>query len=312
MISSNGDAASRVRKGLVITTAGGLLYSLDLPLLRLASSDMWTMVCARGFFVFLSISALWYLMRRRGATSLPYIAGSAGLAVALISTITNITYIGAIVETSAANVVFITALIPVFTAFLQRICIGETVHPLTWLATAASFLGVGIIVWDSIGQGKLAGDALAIVAAVSTAGVFTIIRASGKNVAASLAVGSLASALVALVFFPVSLVSLFGPASFGVYAWVWIALNGLIAIPLASMLIVNGPRFLPSADVSMFFLLETVLAPVWIWILLNEKPTPTVFLGGFIVIATLIAHSWWRLHIALRGDRALVMVKEQV
>ncbi len=305
MISAHGDAASQVRKGLVITTAGGLLYTLDLPLLRLAASDMWTMVCARGFFLFLSISAIWYLMRRH-SDNMPYIAGTAGLAIAITSTITNISFIGAITKTSAANVVFITALIPVFTALMQRIFLREAVHQFTWLATAMSFLGIGIIVSDGIGQGKLLGDVLAIVAAVFTAAAFTIIRASGKNVAASLAVGSLASALFALAFFDVSPSSLFATAYFGVPAWTWIALNGLIAIPLASTLIANGPRFLPSADVSMFFLLETVLTPLWIWGLFAEMPTPTVFAGGLVVILTLIIHSWWRLHVTLYGYRALV------
>ncbi len=304
MTSSYGDAASQVRKGLVITTAGGLLYTLDLPLLRLAASDKWTMVCARGFFLFLSISALWYLLRRNSRADMPYIAGAAGFAVAVTSTITNITFVGAIVETSAANVVFIMALIPVFAALLQRIFLREPVHPFTWFATAMSFLGIGIIVSDSVGHGRLLGDVLAIISAVFTAAAFTIIRASGKNVAASLAVGSLASALFALMFFDVSPSALLAPASFGVPAWTWIALNGLIAIPLASTLIANGPRFLPSADVSMFFLLETVLTPLWIWALFAEKPTPTVFAGGIVVIVTLIAHSWWRLRMTLRGTRA--------
>jgi drug/metabolite transporter (DMT)-like permease len=80
-----------------------------------------------------------------------------------------------------------------------------------------------------------------------------------------------------------------------------VALNGLIAIPLASTLIANGPRFLPSADVSMFFLLETVLTPIWIWMLFSELPSQSVFIGGLIVVATLIAHSVWRLYSTLYG-----------
>jgi drug/metabolite transporter (DMT)-like permease len=122
-----------------------------------------------------------------------------------------------------------------------------------------------------------------------------VIRASGKNVAASFAVGSLASAVIALVFFQVWPHALLVQASFGIPAWLWIALNGLVAIPLASTLLSNGPRFLPSADVSMFFLLETVLTPLWIWALFDERPTQTVFVGGLIVVATLVTHSFWRL-----------------
>jgi drug/metabolite transporter (DMT)-like permease len=57
---------------------------------------------------------------------------------------------------------------------------------------------------------------------------------------------------------------------------------------------------LPSADVSMFFMLETVLTPVWIWLLFGEIPSGRVLLGGAVVVAALLAHSWWRLTVSLR------------
>lgn len=284
-----------VRKGLFITTAGGLLFTLDLPLLRLSLADYWTMVFARGLFLFLSISAVWFLLRQFSRDRFAYLAGGAGLAVAATNTIANITYIGAITETSAANVVFITALIPVITAFLSRIFIGERAHAFTWLATLLSFFGVAIIVRDGVSSGHLLGDLMALVSAICTASAFTIIRASGRNVATSLAIGSLASALIALFFFQAHPATLAAPAAFGMPAWVWIAANGLLAIPLASTLIANGPRFLPSADVSMFFLLETVLTPVWIWLLFGELPSAAVLVGGAIVVVTLVVHSIWRL-----------------
>jgi drug/metabolite transporter (DMT)-like permease len=298
----------KVRKGLLITTLGGLLFTLDLPLLRLSMADKWTLVFARGFFLFIAISAVWLLIRQFGRQKIAYVAGGAGIAVAATNTVANITYIGAIVETSAANVVFITALIPVITAFLSRIFIGEKAHPFTWAATVISFLGVAVIVSDGVSTGHVLGDVLALVSAVCTAAAFTIIRASGKNVATSLAIGSLSSALIALVFFGVNPQALTHSAAFGVPSWVWIAANGLLAIPLASTLIANGPRFLPSADVSMFFLLETVLTPVWIWLLFAEIPNRSVLVGGLIVIVTLVAHSVWRLASTWRhtGDEVLL------
>ena len=182
---------------------------------------------------------------------------------------------------------------------MSHLFLREEVHPYTWIATALSFLGVSIIVFDGIRGGTFFGDALALISAISTSAAFTIIRYSGKNVATSLAVGSLASALIALVVFGIDGFSLIHTADFGVPAWVWIALNGLIAIPVASTLIANGPRFLPSTDVSMFFLLETVLTPIWIWMLFAELPSKSVFTGGLIVVATLIAHSAWRLYSTL-------------
>ena len=291
--------AQRIRYGLLITAIGGFLFTFDLPLLRLAENTKWTLVFARGILLFLSITAVWFYMRRKSGSKLPYIAGGAGIAVIATNTLANIAYIGALKETEAANVVFILALVPVLTAVFSRIFIREEVHPFTWGATVLALVGVGIIVGDSLSTSGLWGDFLAFVCACCTAAAFTIIRASGKNVATSLAVGSLLSALIALVFFNVDLQSLSAPAAFGMPSWFWVALNGLVVIPLSSALIANGPRYLPSADVSMFFLLETILTPIWIWMLFKEVPSNSVLLGGAIVIVTLVIHSFWRLRESL-------------
>jgi drug/metabolite transporter (DMT)-like permease len=298
-LTSVNDGSDKVRFGLLITTIGGLLFTLDLPLLRLADNDKWTLVFARGVFLFLSITAVWLIARSRTRSPLPYIAGTAGWAVVATNTVSNICYIGALKETNAANVVFILALIPVLTAVFSRIFIREIIHTYTWIATAIALFGVGIIVKDSLSLGSIWGDFLAFVCAVCTAAAFTIIRASGKNIATSLAVGSLVSAVIALVFFQVDISALAKSAAFGMPSWFWVALNGLLIIPLSSSLISNGPRFLPSADVSMFFLLETILTPLWIWMLFHEVPSRAVLLGGAIVIVTLVTHSLWRLRTTL-------------
>lgn len=291
-----------VRFGLLITAIGGFLFTFDLPLLRLADNDKWTLIFARGIFLFLSISAVWWVVRVKTGSKLPYIAGTAGLAVIATNTVANIAFIGALKETNAANVVFILALVPVLTAVFSRIFIREIIHGYTWIATFVALIGVGIIVRDSLSYGGLMGDFLAFVCASCTAAAFTIIRASGKNIATSLAVGSLLSAMIALVFFGIDLPRLANNAAFGMPSWFWVALNGLIVIPLSSALISNGPRFLPSADVSMFFLLETILTPIWIWMLFEEIPSNTVLFGGAIVIVTLVAHSLWRLQTTLASE----------
>jgi drug/metabolite transporter (DMT)-like permease len=287
--------ARAIKVGLLITALGGFLFTFDLPLLRLADNEKWALVFARGLMLFVSITAVWLVLRLRTREALPYIAGAAGVAVIATNTLANIAYIGALKETNAANVVFILALIPVLTAVFSRIFIKEVVHTYTWVATVLALIGVGIIVQDSLSFGGLWGDFLAFVCAACTAAAFTIIRASGKNVATSLAVGSLVSALIALVFFHADVSLLGKTASYGMPSWFWVALNGLVIIPLSSSLIANGPRFLPSADVSMFFLLETILTPIWIWMLFAEVPSNAVLTGGLIVIITLVVHSFWRL-----------------
>ena len=290
----------QIRVAFLITALGGLLFTFDLPLLRLANADQWTMVFARGILLFTAITGVWLLARNRGGGQAPFIAGGAGLLVAVTSTAGNISYIGAVVQTNAANVVFIIALTPVIAAVLSRLILGEKVHVLTWIATAFSFIGVAIIAWDGLQSGRTTGDLLALTSAFCSASAFTVIRATGKKVATSLALGSLSSAIIAVGFFTVTPLALLGEGFYGVPAWGWLALNGFIAIPLATVLLASGPRVLPAADVSMFFLLETVLTPVWVWLIFGELPGPAVMIGGAIVITTLVIHSGWRLSLSVK------------
>jgi drug/metabolite transporter (DMT)-like permease len=304
MLNKESTHARSIRFGLLITALGGLLFTFDLPLLRLADNEKWALVFARGSMLFISITVVWLVMKLRSTEPMPYIAGAAGVAVIATNTLANIAYIGALKEANAANVVFILALIPVLTAVFSRIFINEVVHTFTWVATVLALIGVGIIVQDSLSFGGIWGDFLAFVCASCTAAAFTIIRASGKNVATSLAVGSLASAFIAYFIFHADVSLLAKTASFGMPSWFWVALNGLVVIPLSSSLIANGPRFLPSADVSMFFLLETILTPIWIWMLFKEVPSNAVLAGGSIVIVTLVVHSFWRLKETLAAQPA--------
>ena len=45
----------------------------------------------------------------------------------------------------------------------------------------------------------------------------------------------------------------------------------------------------------MFYLLETVLAPIWVWLIFTEVPTTNSLIGGLILVVALVAHSVWQL-----------------
>jgi drug/metabolite transporter (DMT)-like permease len=74
-----------------------------------------------------------------------------------------------------------------------------------------------------------------------------------------------------------------------------IILDGLVVIPVAFFLLATGPKYISGPEVAMFYLLETVLAPVWVWLIFTETPTTQSLIGGSILIAALLAHSLWQL-----------------
>ena len=62
-----------------------------------------------------------------------------------------------------------------------------------------------------------------------------------------------------------------------------------VAIPF--VLVTIAPRYITGAEVNLFFLLETVLGPVWVWLVIKEQPSVETILGGVVIIITIAIHS---------------------
>ena len=114
----------------------------------------------------------------------------------------------------------------------------------------------------------------------------TISRASGKDMGFTALVG-VSSALRSPPH---------GPDRASRDAPWWIIFNGAVIMPISFFCLANGPHTFPAPEVAMFYLLETVLAPVWVWMIFAEAPTRNSLIGGAILIVTLVAHSLWQLN----------------
>jgi len=74
----------------------------------------------------------------------------------------------------------------------------------------------------------------------------------------------------------------------------------MVQMPLALALLSTATRYLPSPEVSLFMLIEMVLAPVWVWLWFAEWPGIATLIAAVILLATLFVHSW----ISLRAEQA--------
>jgi len=281
------------RQGLFLTALGAVLFTFDVPLIRLAASDKWTLMFSRGLLLFLAMTVLWMVFQRGWRGGVSYISGPAGILAAVSSTLANLMFLAAVTETTAANLVFIIALNPVICAVLSWLFLKERIHWQTALAIVMALFGVCLIVWNGFSVGTSTGDMLAFGVATCMAVTLTAARWSGKNIMTSLAVGALASACIAAFWAQ--------PSTLPTVSWGWLALNALLVVPIAMALLIVGPRFLPAAEVAMFFLLELILTPLWMWLIFGELPTREAFIGGLVILVTLLAHSAWRLSKADRN-----------
>ena len=104
-------------------------------------------------------------------------------------------------------------------------------------------------------------------------------------------VGGLILALCALAFMQTH------PFSLAQDQWIYLILLGAVVMPIANLLLIRGPRYITSAEVSMFLLLETILAPIWVWLVVAEKPSENSLIGGAIILTALVAHSAYKLRL---------------
>jgi len=62
-----------------------------------------------------------------------------------------------------------------------------------------------------------------------------------------------------------------------------------VAIPF--VLVTLAPRYITAAEVNLFFLLETILGPLWVWLVIKEQPSFETIVGGTIIVITIAFHS---------------------
>ena len=276
-------------RGLLITGIGVLVLTPDTLLLRLADLDVWTATFWRdlslGLALILAMAVIY-----RGRTIAVFLAmGWAGLGVAFLFGTNGILFVVSISHTGVANALVIYATTPVITALLAWIFLRERVSLELWLVIFLSMGGIAIVVWDGVGRGTLLGDLAAVSVAITMAGVFVILRAARTvNLIPATALGSLVAGLAVLaVASPLSV-----PWSSAGY----VAAMGVFVLPISFGLITLGPRYLPAPEVALLTLLETVLGPLWVWIVLSEEPPLLTVIGGAVVLVTLAGHSAYQLH----------------
>lgn len=273
--------------GLLLTALGGLLLTFDIPLIRLGEGETWSVLMVRSFATFVSGIAIWGMLKAAGRNPPSLMPGRAGLAVILLYAASSVTFMVAVFLTPAANLVFILAFNSAFAAILSWIFLKERPHAYTLAAIAVMIGGVLLIVSDGISRGHWAGDLAAFLSAILIATAITVSRASGRDMGLTALSGAIIPAAIGGFMVLQNGYQIENPG--------WILFNGLFVIPAAFYFLATGPRWISGPEVAMFYLLETVLAPIWIWMIFAETPTSRTLAGGAVLIVTLAAHSVWQL-----------------
>lgn len=291
---------SRRQKGLLITAAGPLIISPDALLIKLIDLPDSQMLFWRGLLTALGFFLIVVARSGRDTFAMYRRCGLVGLGVAALFTLSNYGFVLGNHYTKGGNVLMILAGAPLIAALLSRFFLHERLLLRTWLAIVLCLLGTSLIVLDDAGAGSWIGNAFALLAAFSLAANFTLCRIRpGIDMSPMLTLAGLMVAATAPWLAGGGL-GLPNTAQAG-----WLVLLCLILIPLGFTLIQRGPLYLPSAEVSLLFLLETVTGTLWVWWVLNEQPSNLAFIGGALVIGTLVGKGLYERRLEMRQRRYL-------
>ena len=272
------------RKGMLLAFAGIMFITPDSLLIRLADINSWNLIFYRGFIPFLTILTGLIFIYRSSLFKKILDNSWHGLAFVVSFAITSIVFVVSIENTNVANTLVMVALAPMLSAIISLIFLKENPDQKTWVAIVITTLSVVYIFYDAIDAGDFLGNFLGLICATGLAVNAVIIRSAKKmSLVPSAMVGKLMVALFALFFAD----------------QIKLENNDLIIIPLMCIICIAipfvcvtlAPRYITAAEVNLFFLLETIFGPFWVWLVIKEQPSIETIIGGIIIITTIAIHS---------------------
>ena len=268
-------------KGLLITTLGVLFVVPDSLFVRLIVAEPLVVAFWRGMTA--GVIILLGLLVVQGIKGFRDVlrSGWPGLIYMVMIGSTAPGFVMAVTQTSVANVVFIFASMPVFSALFSLIFLGEPIRRRMVLTMAVVMLGLGIIAYGSE-ESEIAswkGDLWALYVTIAYSGALTAIRKVKEiSMIPAIPIAYIGSALVMWPFV----------APIAAFPGQWELFSGHGAfIAIATCFLTLGPRYISSAEVSLLILLESVLAPLLVWAVVGEDPGPWALVGGAVVIGAL-------------------------
>ena len=276
------------QKGSLLAFVAVMFITPDSLFIRLSNLDTWGLVFYRGIIPFFTVFFGMLLIYKLNFFKILFNSGFHGIIYIATFSITNITFVVSIQNTNVANTLVMIATAPMLSAILGAIFLKEPPDRKTFISIIITFIAIVYIFFDSLKIGNFYGDILGMVTALGLAvGAVTIRSAKTKNLVPAAVVGKLFVASFALFF-----IESFTLVDKDLFI---VPLMCILCVAIPFVLVTIAPRFIPAAEVNLFFLLETIIGPIWVWVIINEQPSVETLQGGAIIITTIAIHSFLKL-----------------
>lgn len=197
---------------------------------------------------------------------------------------TQFTFVTATKLTTAANAIFLQYTAPLYVLLFGWLFLRERPRRADWLTMPLVFAGLLLFLGEGFTlSGDIRGDLLAVFSGVLLAGMMVCTRGQGALPARTFLLGMVAGALIGL---PSLLRETFTLADFAMVAYLGVFQMGL-ALVFYSLAIVH----VPALEATLILTLEPVLNPVWVFLVIGERPGPLALIGGLLVVIAVVGRA---------------------
>ena len=272
--------------GYILLLFGGFCLSWGGFVIRsFEEASVWQILLLRSSFFMIALIIFLIITYKKNTTRVLKDAGFAGLLGGFVMSLSFIAFVVAMTNTSVANVVFIISTQTMFLAIFGYFYLKEKVSLVSFISILLAMSGITIMVGDSLSSGSFFGNLVALAIPINFSILVMIIR---KNKNLDMVPAIFYSGIFSVIY------GLILSESF-VFTSHDILMGFFLGVPQLAfgfICITIGSRSTPSATIGLLMLSETICAPIWVLLFLNEIPPVSTLIGGFIIIIAIIIKSF--------------------
>ena len=271
--------------GYILLLFGGFCLSWGGFIIRsFEEASVWQILLLRSIFFMIALILFLTVTYKKNTIKIIKDAGFAAVLGGFVMSLSFIAFVVSMSNTSVANVVFIISTQTMFLALFGYFYLKEKISIKSFFSITLAMIGITIMVEDSLSKGSFFGNIVALVIPINFSILVMIIR---KNKNLDMVPAIFYSGIFSIIY------GLILSETF-IFSNHDIFMGFLVGVPQLAfgfICITIGSRTTPSTTIGLLMLTETLFAPVWVWLFINEIPTLSVFIGGLVIVIAIILNS---------------------
>ena len=272
--------------GYILLLFGGFCLSWGGFVIRsFEEASVWQILLLRSSFFLIALIGFLAVTYKKNTINILKEAGSPAVLGGLVMSLSFIAFVVAMTNTTVANVVFIISTQTMFLAIFGYFYLKEKVSFVSFISILLAMSGIIVMVGESLTSGSFFGNLVALAIPINFSILVMIIR---KNKNLDMVPAIFYSGIFSVIY------GLILSDNF-IFTSHDILMGFLLGVPQLAfgfICITIGSRSTPSTTIGLLMLSETLCAPIWVWLFLNEIPPISTLIGGCIIILAIIIKSF--------------------